>query len=220
MEKEDDLIDVTIVTDPLCCWSWAFESQLQELKIILNGQATWNYRMGGLLPSWNNFHDQINSVSRPIQWGPIWMHAGEIAHKPICHQIWIKDPPASSYPACVAVKCAQLQSVFAGELMLNLLREACMTNGKNIARQDVLFETASRLSSTNKSFDSDRFKEDFLTNKGLEPFRSDLEFVSYYKISRFPALVVKTPNSKAIVMSGYRRCSEVLKTIESLTILA
>src|SRR3982751_5843478 len=154
MEKADDLINVTIYTDPLCCWSWAFESQLQELKTILNGQATWKYRMGGLLPSWSNFYDNINSVSKPIQLGSVWMHAGQIARKPICHQLWVSDPPASSYPACIAVKCAQLQSATAGELMLNLLREACMTNGKNIAKLDVLFEVAEKLADINENFDS------------------------------------------------------------------
>ena len=218
MEKADHLINVTIFTDPLCCWSWAFESQLQELKTILNGQATWKYRMGGMLPSWNNFHDNIISISKPIQLSHVWMHAGEIAHKPICHQLWTSDPPASSYPACIAVKCAQLQSALAGESMLTLLREACMTNGKNIAKPEILFETADRLSLQNENFDSTCFKEDYLNDKGLKPFRSDLEFVSYYRISRFPTLVVKSPNSKPIVMSGYRRCAEVLKTIESLSL--
>src|SRR4051812_7028555 len=111
----DNLIDITIFTDPLCCWSWAFDTQLQQLKGILKRQATWNYRMGGLLPSWNNFHDNENAVSRPIQMGPVWMHAGQIAHKPIAHQLWMTEPPASSYPACIAVKCAQLQSAPDGE---------------------------------------------------------------------------------------------------------
>src|SRR5436190_8530475 len=110
MGKVDAAIEITIFTDPLCCWSWAFEPQLQHLKMILAGQAEWQYRMAGLLPSWNNFQDNVNAVSRPIQMGPVWMHAGQIAQKPICHRLWIDDPPASSYPACIAVKCTQLQS--------------------------------------------------------------------------------------------------------------
>src|SRR5215203_5516 len=146
MEKADNLIEITIFTDPLCCWSWAFEAQLQQLKSILSGQAIWNYRMVGLLPSWSNFHDPVNAVSRPAQMGPVWMHAGQMAGQPICHQVWITDPPASSYPACIAVKCAQLQFELAGESMLNLLRQACMTHGKNIAKQNILFEAANKLS--------------------------------------------------------------------------
>lgn len=214
MNTADNFIAVTIFTDPLCCWSWAFEAQLQQLKTATNRQATWEYRMGGLLPSWNNFYDNVHSVSRPVQMGPVWMYAGQIANKPIHHQLWIYDPPASSYPACIAVKCAQMQSSLMGELMLNLLREACMTNGHNIAKQEILFDVANKLSITNKSFDLTRFKEDFFSDKGLQAFRSDLELVSYYRINRFPALVIKPPYSKAIVISGYRHYEEIVKTIE------
>lgn len=216
MNNADNLIAVTIFTDPLCCWSWAFETQLQQLKTFLNNQATWEYRMGGLIPSWNNFYDNVHSVSKPVQMGPVWMHAGQVANKAINHQIWIKDPPASSYPACIAVKCAQLQSSLMGEFMLYWLREACMTNGQNIAKQEILFDIANKLSITNKSFDFTRFKEDFFSDKGLQAFRSDLELVSYYHINRFPALVIKPPYSKAIIISGYRGYDDVLRTIESV----
>jgi putative protein-disulfide isomerase len=214
-EKAGSQLAVTIFTDPLCCWSWAFEEQLQQLKSNLTLPATCQYRMGGLIPSWNNFHDHVNSVSRPMQMGPVWMHAGQIANKPIYHQLWMEDPPASSYPACIAVKCAQLQSEEAGVSMLHLLRESCMTNGKNIARQEILFEAADNISRTYENFDVAMFKEDFYSNKGMDAFRADLELVAYYRINRFPTLVVKIVNGKSLVISGYRRYEEILKTIES-----
>ncbi|HYC27745.1 MAG TPA: DsbA family protein, partial [Chitinophagaceae bacterium] len=168
MEQADQEIEITIYTDPLCCWSWAFEPQLQQLQKDLGGKATWQYRMGGLLPSWENFHDEVNAVTRPVQMGPVWMHAGQIAGLPIQHQLWMRDPPASSYPACIAVKCAQLQSAALGELMLRLLREACMTEGKNIARQTVLFDTAEKLASIDPCFNLEQFKDDLSNDKGLE----------------------------------------------------
>jgi putative protein-disulfide isomerase len=217
MEKAENVLDITIFTDPLCCWSWAFEAQLLQLKTMLSGQAIWSYRMGGLIPSWNNFHDNINSVSRPAQMGPVWMHAGQIANKHIHHQVWITDPPASSYPACIAVKCAQLQNATSGECMLSLLRDACMTEGKNIAKQEILFAVADKLAHADKNFDAVQFKEDYLNDTGLKAFRSDLELVSYYRINRFPSLVVKSPHSKTILISGYRHYEEILKTIESLS---
>lgn len=216
MERESNAIAVTIFTDPLCCWSWAFEPQLQQLKKALGEQATWEYRMGGLIPSWDNFHDNVNSVSRPAQMGPVWMHAGQVAGKPICHQVWINDPPASSYPSCIAVKCAQLQSSLAGEGMLQLLREACMAEGKNIARQEVLFDVARKLSIDDKTFDPARFKEDFFGKHGQDALRADLAEVSYYRINRFPALIVKSPAEKTIVISGYRKWEEVLKIMEPM----
>jgi putative protein-disulfide isomerase len=220
MEQAENVMDITIFTDPLCCWSWAFEPQLQQLKTALGGQAKWDYRMGGLLPSWDNFHDNINAVSRPIQMAPLWAHAGEVANKPIHHRIWINDPPASSYPACIAVKCAQLQSPQAGESMLYLLREACMTDGKNIAKQEIIFDVAQKLLVANNNFDLALFEDDYFSDKGMEAFRSDLQLVSYYRINRFPALVIRKEPSKSIVISGYRHFGEILKIIDSLRTLS
>lgn len=86
--------------------------------------------MGGLIPSWTNFHDEVNAVTRPVQMGPVWMHAGQVANRPIHHLLWMKNPPSSSYPACIAVKSAQLQSGGHGESLLQRLREAAMVEEK------------------------------------------------------------------------------------------
>jgi predicted DsbA family dithiol-disulfide isomerase len=171
--------------------------------------------MGGLIPSWKNFHDEVNSVTRPVQMGPVWMHAGQVANRPIHHQIWMLDPPASSYPSCIAVKCAQLQSDDLGLNYLNLLRLGCMTNGKNISKQTVLFDLAEQLSLHNPSFDLQRFKDDYAGDAGMNAFRSDLDEVRRYNINRFPTLVVRW-GAKAIVIAGHRQPSEVLQAIEQM----
>jgi putative protein-disulfide isomerase len=212
-ETTAGIIDITVLTDPLCCWSWAFDAQLRQLKEKLAGRASWRYRMAGLIPSWDNFNDQINAVTRPAQMGPVWMHAGQVAGKPICHQLWITDPPSSSYPACIAVKCAQLQSADAGESMLYLLRKACMTEGKNIARQQVLFEVADELAAADPNFDTRRFRTDFTNDTGLEAFRSDLEWASRYRITRLPALIIKPTDAEALIFSGYRPYEEILQAL-------
>ena len=137
-QQEADRVEITYYTDPLCCWSWGFEPQWRRLQYEFTGKLTWHYCMGGLLPSWENYNDDMNSISRPIQMGPVWMHASQLSGMPMNTRIWMEDPPASSYPACIAVKCAEMQSSAAGERYLRLLREALMINGKNIAKQCVL----------------------------------------------------------------------------------
>ena len=97
--------------------------------------------MGGLLPSWDNFSDDVHSVTRPAQMGPVWMHAAQLVNRPISTRIWHGDPPSSSYPACVAVKAAGLQSPEWGRKYFEYAQEAVMTEGKNIARPPVLLET-------------------------------------------------------------------------------
>ena len=215
MERADQEIEITVYTDPLCCWSWASEPQLKKLQKELIGRATWIYRMGGLLSSWNNFHDEVNSVSRPAQMGPVWMHAGQIANMPIQHQLWMKDPPASSYPSCVAVKCAQLQSASFGEALLEILWYSCMTEGNNIAKQQVLFDAALKLELDDSSFNFEQFKTDYSNDKGLEAFRADLDLVRYHNINRFPTLIVKA-RERAIMISGFRYYPDIIKAMESL----
>ncbi|MDQ6904200.1 MAG: DsbA family protein [Bacteroidota bacterium] len=212
----DHDVEITIYTDPLCCWSWAFQPQLAQLKKELGNKATWEFKMGGLISTWANFNDEVNSVSRPGQMGPVWMHAGQIANMPIEHQLWMKDPPASSYPACVAVKSVQLQSQEYGVSYLQLLREACMGEGKNIAKQSVLFDIAETLALNEPHFYLQKFKDDYENGRGMDAFRSDLNEVRFYNISRFPTLILRSRNEKAILISGYRRYPEILEAIKTL----
>ena len=135
-------IDISYYTDPLCCWSWAFEEEWRKLLQQYKNNIRYRYVMGGLLPAWNSFHDPLHAVSRPAQLGPVWMHAQQTTGVPINYNIWVKDPPASSYPSCIAVKCAGLQSFHAAEQYLRMAREAVMKDGLNIAKRDVLIQVA------------------------------------------------------------------------------
>ncbi len=110
IQQKADQVEITYYTDPLCCYSWAFEPQWRRLRYEFEGRISWQYIMGGLLPGWNNYNDELNSVSRPVQMGPVWMQASHISGMPMPNRIWLEDPPASSYPACIAVKCAQPQT--------------------------------------------------------------------------------------------------------------
>ena len=101
--------EIIYYTDPLCCWSWSMEPHWQRFKQGLTQEVTIRYKMGGLLPSWNLFHDANNSIRKPVQMGPEWLHAKHVSGAVIDDRLWIIDPPASSFPACIAVKAAELQ---------------------------------------------------------------------------------------------------------------
>lgn len=208
--------NITVYTDPLCCWSWAMQQELDSLKQELAGKTVWSSKMGGLIPSWNNYYDETNSVSRPVQMGPVWMHAATVANKSICHELWMKDAPASSYPACIAVKCAQLQSELAGEVMLQLLRDAAMANGKNIAKPDVILETAEKATSIASSFDVARFVRDYNGGAGSNAFKEDLQECQYHRINRFPSLLVRSAEGKTILLQGFRTLPDLRKQISSV----
>lgn len=210
-------ISITYFTDPLCCWSWAFEPEWQKLLATFNPLIKWRCCMGGLLPDWNNYHDAVNSISKPLQMGPMWLHAAELTGAKLRDDIWAKDPPASSYPACIAVKAATLQSEDAGAKYLYLVRKAVMQHGLNIAKHSVLLDVAMLLAENkNIVFDVNTFKQDLVSNTSREAFRKDLQEVKYYGINRFPSLVIRYDSANARLVTGYQKFETVEQVILQL----
>jgi putative protein-disulfide isomerase len=212
ISQHADRVNIIYYTDPLCCWSWGFEPQWRRLRYEFRGYIAWQYRMGGLLSSWNNYNDAINSISRPLQMGPLWMQAHYVSGMPMNDKVWMSDPPQSSYPACVAVKCAAIQSRQAEEKYLRYVREALMINGINVTKQSVLFEIAAKLSNE-INFDLDQFKEDYNSQTGIDAFKKDLHEVQYKNISRFPTLTILNPDKAGIILTGYRSYSSLLEAL-------
>lgn len=199
-----DGVEVTFYTDPLCCWSWAMMPAWDRLLLECAPGMKVTYKMGGLLPSWKHFGDAAHSISRPSQMGPEWMHAAHASGLTINSQVWVSDPPASSYPACVAVKCVQLQSETYGESFLRLLWTAVMEEGENIARNGVLIDAAWLLHDEYADFDLSRFRDDLMGDTGKEAFRKDLQEAKYLGISRFPTLVIRRKNGSTVMLQGFQ----------------
>lgn len=212
----DTVMRITVYTDPLCCWSWGAEPHLDAVREAMGERAAWTFRMGGLLPSWDRFHDEGNAVTRPAQMGPVWMHAAQLTGRPIHDQIWITDPPSSSYPACIAVKCATLQSEELGERYLRAVQAACMAEGKNISQWPVLREIADQQARENpEDFNLERFVADYQGEAGKEAFRQDLQLVQFYQITRFPALIIEQKDRPAMLVTGYRTSSSLLNILQN-----
>ena len=208
-------IYISYFTDPLCAWSWAFEEEWQKLKGLLGEHLHINYHMGGLIPDWKTFSDSVNSVTRPLQMGPVWMHIAEMTNVKVNHSIWMRDPPSSSYPACIAYKCAELQSRLAAELYLTMLREAVMLFGQNISKTEILLSLAANPVLELVGFDKAKFKEDLFNSAGLDAFRNDLQLIQNYRITRFPGLVIRRKNKPALLVRGYKKADELMQIIQS-----
>lgn len=204
-----DGMDVIFYTDPLCCWTWAMWPQWQAFQATVNCQLNVDYKMGGLLPSWSNYRDGVNSITKPIHMGPEWAHAKAIGQVPINDRIWMTQPPASSYPACIAVKAVSLQSTAAAEAYLHLAQESVMVHGRDIAKSEVLMELAGQLATAFAGFDPFLFREDLLGERGRTAFRKDLQEAKYRNITRFPTLIIRKSDQAAVVLTGFQ-------TLESL----
>jgi putative protein-disulfide isomerase len=212
--KEADRIVIEYYTDPLCCWSWALEPHWQKLLHEFKGEINYSYCMGGLIPDWNNYQDPMNAINRPGQLGPLWMEVSQVTNAVIDPAIWVDDPPTSSYPACIAVKSAEMQSKEAGEKYLYKLREAVMINKQNIARPEVLAAIAQKLSDENPELlNYNQFLEDISGEKSVQLFKNDLQKVRYNQIGRFPTLTITKPGKPGIILTGYRPYDVLLQAI-------
>jgi predicted DsbA family dithiol-disulfide isomerase len=153
-----------------------------------------------------------------MQMGPVWHEASQQSGMKIYDKIWVEDPPASSYPACIAVKCAELQSQIAGVKYLRMVREAVMLQGKNIARQDVLTGIAQHLANNYRDLiDMDKFLYDLTgSDNGIEAFRKDLNEVQSRNITRFPTLIMRSIDKPAIMITGYRPYRVLIDAIKQV----
>lgn len=221
METQAEVInkvEITYFTDPLCCWSWAMEPQWKKLRYEYEGLINWKYRMVGMISEWGSYYDPLNTVRHPQEMEPIWREAQKLSGMEMHGEIWQKNPPSSSYPACIAVKCAELQSPLAGEMYLRLLREAVMLKGKNIAHLEVIRNLADLLQQElPDKFHAQLFKEQLSSNQCVLAFREDLGLVQQYGIFKFPTLIFSRKGiGSTIMISGYRPYSQLIRAINEL----
>ena len=198
------VVRIEYYTDPLCCWSWAFEPVVRQLRQRFGSSLEWSIVLGGMIETWATFRDPMNDVGAPPQLAPLWHMAARATGVPIDPAIWHVDPPASSYPASVAVKAAGLQGVQAAEAYLGLARQAVMTRRLNIARRDVLVALGGELAASGAcAFDIATFQSDLGGPDAIEAFRADLQRARFLRIGRFPTLIVHGPAGSRIAV-GYR----------------
>lgn len=202
-------------TDPLCSWSWAFEPQWRRLRQECGDQLDWQYHMAGMISDWQQYSDPLNDISRPVQMAPQWYEVKAISGMPLEDRLWYEDPPASSYPGCIAVKAAERQGAEAGDRYLRMLREAAMLQRRNIARREVRVSLAHELAAVLPVFDADRFAADLDNPEVLESFRTDIKEARYLEISRFPTLLLRAGDRRA-VLTGYRPYAALQEALATL----
>lgn len=197
--REPPKLDIFYYTDPDCSWCWATEPLIKKVQEEYAGQVRLTFRMGGLLEKWDNFFDSLNQIGRPEQVAPHWVEVARRSGMPIDEKIWYEDPPASTYPGCIAYKAALFQDPSLAEVYLRRLREAVMTERRNIARESVLFGIAEEV-----GLDMDLFRKAFLTGPAREAFNEDLREARGRGITGFPTLVIRNSIGREITLVGYR----------------
>ena len=133
--------------------------------------------MGGLARSYgSSYHDSESGIgSGPDCFGDLmgqWLETAAESVMPIDARLWSRNPIASTYPACQAVKAAAEQGPAAEYAYLRRLREGLMTERKKLDHAEALIGEAGPA-----GLDTGRFRIDLSSNAITEAFAADLDAV-------------------------------------------
>lgn len=173
-------IKLLYFTDPICSSCWGIEPQLRKLKQEYGEYFHIEYRMGGLLKSWEEYGG--SDVNGPQSVARHWEEAGAYYNMPIDGDVWNEDPLHSSYPPAVAFKAAQLQGSHQAERFLRRMKEMVFTEKKNITRKEHLLTAAK-----DAGLDQNRFEYDY-QHKAAELFEQDLLMATEWGVRGFPTI--------------------------------
>ena len=155
-------IQVRVVTDPMCVWSWATEPKLRRLCWELGDRIDVRWVMGGMAREIGD--EQAERYKR------VWLDAAAESAMPIDPRLWTQGGIASTYPACQAVVAASEQGPEAAGRYLRLVREGLMCERRRLDGPEALIALAEPA-----GLDVARFEIDLRSNAIMEAFAAQLE---------------------------------------------
>lgn len=193
ISTENKPIKIVYYTDPICSSCWGIEPQLRKLKLEYGEYIDIDYRMGGLLPDWSY---NSGGISKPSDVAHHWDEASLHYEMPIDGNVWLEDPLDSSYPSCIAVKAAQIQSKDKAVKFMRILREKLYLEKKNIAKWENIAEAA-RLT----GLDINKLKTDYEGSAKIL-FQEDLNYAKTLGVRGFPTLFFADENKNQLTVYG------------------
>lgn len=189
-----DKIHIIYFTDPICSSCWGIEPQLRKLKLEYGDYIDIDYRMGGLLPSWDIYNS--GGISKPSDVAHHWEEVSPYYKMPIDGGVWMEDPLNSSYPPSIAFKAAQMQDKEKAVTFLRIIREMVFLDKLNITKNEHLEKAASLA-----KLDVDQWKQDYESTAQLE-FKKDLDLGRQIGVRGFPTLIFVKDDEMLDVLYG------------------
>lgn len=189
-------VHILYFSDPICSACWGIEPQLRKLKLEYDNYYEIEYKMGGLLPSWDI--DSKSKIKDPVELAHHWEEVGDYYGMPIDGDVWLEDPLSSSYPPSTAFKAAQLQNEEQALKFYRRIKEMLFLEKKNIAKWEWIEKAAQE-----SELDIDLLKTDF-EGEALRLFQEDLEISKKMGVRGFPTLFLSNAEGKQLVIYGVR----------------
>lgn len=202
-------VKIIYFTDPICSSCWGIEPQLRRLKLEYGHLVEMEYRMGGLLPSWDIYDS--GGISKPTDVAQHWDEVSRYYQMPIDGKVWLDDPLSSSYPPSIAFKAAELQDREKAQLFLRRLREMVFIENKNITRWEFMEEAASYA-----GLDTAQLKQAY-AEKGKQLFEDDLQLANKMGVRGFPTLFFISIDGNAATLYGFRSYAHFEGILHQLT---
>ncbi len=187
-------VKVLYFTDPICSSCWGVEAQLRKLKLEYGNYFEIEYRMGGLLKSWDTYGGR--DVGKPTDVATHWEEASNHYQMPIDGDVWLEDPLSSSYPPSVAFKAAQLQGEEKAQAFLRRIKEMVFLEKKNITKWEHLKQAASQT-----GLDAANLKAGF-EGPAIELFNQDLDLARQLGVRGFPTIFFTDANQNRFMVYG------------------
>jgi putative protein-disulfide isomerase len=161
-------VRISHFTDPSCAWSWNTEPKLRRLMVEFGDSLSWTYVMGGLSRDLTHTPDRGERIFRWLLLH--WFEVSEQGGMPVDPRLWKEAPITTSYPACIAVKAATMQSADGGYAYLRAVREGLFCFRRKLDNTEALVEEA-----RGAGLDVQRFRVDLASHASVEAFGTDLE---------------------------------------------
>jgi putative protein-disulfide isomerase len=154
-------VTATLFTDPFCPWSWAAQPLLRRLQVEFGAGLAFTFVIVGL----RREIDPAGGRALALD----CLDAAAESGMPVDPRVFLRDPPASTHPAGLAV-AAVAEQADPGPF-IRRLREAILLEGRRMDTAPALLDAARETG----GLDLERLRLDFGSNAILERFAADLE---------------------------------------------
>jgi predicted DsbA family dithiol-disulfide isomerase len=149
-------VSVTVLTDPYCPWSWAAEPQLRRLQTEFGAALDFTFVIVGL-----------KADAAALAYDVV--EASADSGMPADARVFLRDPPASTHPAGLAITAVAEQGDPGP--YIRRLREAILLERRRMDTAPALLDAAREIG----GLDLDRLRIDFGSNAIVERFGADIE---------------------------------------------
>jgi predicted DsbA family dithiol-disulfide isomerase len=178
---------------------------LRKIMLDYGEYIEIDYRMGGLLPSWESYTDK--RITNPSDAAQLWEEIRKKEKIPITGDIWLEDPLMSSYPSSIAFKSAQRQDKDKAVFFLRRLKEMLFMEKININNWENIEKAALYC-----GLDSALLHKN-MKGEGLNDFKFDLELARDLGIHVFPTLIFQRNYLESETLKGLKSYQVIEETI-------